>query len=156
MFKRNRRWGSRGGNAMVEFAIGAGILTSVFTGTFSYGYTFYRYNTLLGAVSAGARYASMRPYDSTTTTPKVSFRDAVRNVVVYGNPSGGSSPVVPGLTTSNVTLEVGFNDGVPSTMTVYVTGYSFSTIFGTTTLTNKPRVRYAYQGLYSPYAATLP
>jgi hypothetical protein len=64
--------------------------------------------------------------------------------------------VVPGLTPSNVQLTVEFNDNVPSAVTVYVSGYSFSTIFGTTTLDSKPRVRYAYQGLYSPAAAELP
>ena len=53
-----KRQARNGGNVMVEFAIGVVILSTIFGGTFEYGYTFYRYNTLLGAVNAGARYAA--------------------------------------------------------------------------------------------------
>src|SRR5207245_9985969 len=51
---------------------------------------FYVYNTLVIAVREGARYASIKPYDSTTTTPTSAFQNAVRNMVVYGdqNPPG--------------------------------------------------------------------
>jgi Flp pilus assembly protein TadG len=54
---------SQAGNAMLEFAIGAGVMVAIFTGTFQFGYNFYRYNTLATAVSNGARYASLRHYD---------------------------------------------------------------------------------------------
>lgn len=137
---------------MVEFAIGVTMLATVFAGTFSYGYTFYRYNTLLAAVNAGARYASLRPYDSTSTTPTTAFQTAVANMVVYNDPAPatGTSPVVPGLATSHVNLAVTFTDGVPTAMTVSLTGFSFTTIFGTTTLNGKPLARYAFQGLYAP------
>ena len=138
---------------MVEFALGVGILTSLFAGTFSFGYSFYRYNSLLTAVNAGAQYASMRPYDSTTTTPSANFRTAVQNMVVYGNPAGGAAPIVPGLSTSNVNLQVQFLNGVPSTTTVSISGYRLPAIFRSTTLNQKPRVRYTYHGLYSPAAA---
>lgn len=148
--------GNRRGNVMVEFAIGAGVLTTLFTGAFQYGYTFYRYNSLLAAVNAGARYASVRAYDSLNSTPKASFLSAVQNMVVYGNPNGGSSPVVPGLSPSNVNLTVTFSNGVPSAMAVNITGYTLPAIFGDISFTKKPAVTYPYQGLYSPYAASLP
>jgi len=141
----------RRGNIMIEFAIGAGVLTSIFAGTFQFGYTFYQYNLLKNAVGDGARYASLRPYDSSTSTPSSTFQQAVQNMVVYGDPAGGTSPMAPHLSTSNVNLNVTFTNGVPTAMTVSITGYTIGAVFGSTTLTNKPSVTYAYQGIYQPF-----
>ncbi len=140
---------------MLEFAIGSGVLVAVFTGTFQFGYNFYRYNTLATAVSNGARYASLKPYDSTTPTPSTAFRTAVQNMVVYGDPTGNTTtPVSPGLTKNNVQLSVAFSSqtkGVPVSMTVSITNYTLNAIFAQTTYNNKPRVTYEYQGVYSPF-----
>jgi Flp pilus assembly protein TadG len=153
--KRRRR--SQSGNIFVEFAIGSGILVAVFTGTFLFGYNFYRYNTLATAVADGARYASLIPYDSSTTTPSAAFLTKVQNMVVYGDPSGtNTTPVAPGLTTSNVQLAVTFSSstpgkGIPVTMTVYLSNYTLDAVFGKTTYNQKPSVTYIYEGVYSPF-----
>ena len=157
MKKSRNLFGNRSGNVMIEFALGATILVSCFSWCFQYGYTFYRYNALLTAVNAGARFASLAPYDSLTTTPSTSFSDKVKNVVVYGNPTGGSTPMVPGLSTSNVTLTVTFttsssNTDVPDYMTVSISSFSIPAVFKTITFTGKPIVKYKYQGIYSPAA----
>jgi Flp pilus assembly protein TadG len=110
--------GDRAGNVMIEFAIGSGVLLMVFTGTFQFGYTFYQYNNLENAVARGARFASLTPYDSATATPSDAFRSAVRNMVLYGSPTAGAAPALPGLTADNVQLTVTFTNGVPSAMTV--------------------------------------
>jgi Flp pilus assembly protein TadG len=142
---------------MLEFAVGAMVLVAVFAGTFQFGYNFYRYNTLAAAVSNGARYASLRPYDSNTSTPSSGFLDAVQNMVVYGDPTGtATTPVAPGLKPSNVKMSVQFSStipgkGVPLTVTVYVTNYTLDAIFGQTTYNNKPQVAFAYEGVYSPF-----
>ena len=52
----------RKGNAILEFALAAGILVPAFAGTFQFGYTFYTYNQLVTAVGNGARYAAQRTY----------------------------------------------------------------------------------------------
>lgn len=140
----------RRGNTMIEFALGAGILVAAFTGTFQFGYTFLQYNNLENAVVRGARYASLTPYDSATATASAEFQAAVKNMVVYGSPTAGTSPVLPGLTTSNVNLTVTFTDAVPSAMTVSISGYTIQSIFASTTVTQKPRVSYVYQGIWSP------
>jgi Flp pilus assembly protein TadG len=140
---------NRQGNAMLEFAIGAGVLVAAFTGTFQYGYTFLQYNNLKNAVARGARYASLVPYDSSTDTPTTAFSTAVKNMVVYGSTTAGTA-VLTGLTTSNVNLTVTFANNVPSAMTVNITGYTINSIFSTTTLSSKPKVTYAYQGVWSP------
>ena len=141
---------NHGGNAMLEFAIGSGVLVMAFVGTFQFGYTFLQYNNLENAVARGARYASLVPYDSTTTSPSAGFTAAVKNMVLYGSPTAGTSPVVPGLTTGNVNLTVTFTNGVPSAMQVSISGYSINSIFATSVLTNKPQITYAYQGIWTP------
>ena len=140
----------RAGNTMIEFALGSGILVMAFVGTFQFGYTFLQYNSLENAVARGARYASLIPYDSTSTIPSGAFSSAVKNMVLYGTSTAGTSPALPGLTTTNVNLTVTFTNGVPSAMTISVSGYSINSIFATSTLTNKPKVTYAYQGIWTP------
>jgi len=66
--------------------------------------------------------------------------------VMYGSPSGGTQTVVPGLTTSNVNLTVAMDNQVPSQMTIYITGYRISAVFGTWTLSKKPVATFRYQG----------
>jgi Flp pilus assembly protein TadG len=142
--------GNRRGNAMLEFAIGAGLLVTAFTATFQYGYTFLQYNNLKNAVARGARYASLVPYDSSTETPTTAFQTAVKNMVLYGSTAAGDSSVLTGLTASNVVLTVNFANGIPATMTVHITGYTINSIFASTTLSSKPKVSYTYQGIWSP------
>jgi len=135
---------------MVEFALGVGVMLAAFTGTFQFGYTFLQYNNLQNAVARGARYASLVPYDSPNATPSAAFKTAVQNMVLYGTPTAGATPVLPGLGTGNVNLTVTFTNGIPAIMTVSVSGYTIDSIFAKSVLTNKPQVMFAYQGIWSP------
>jgi Flp pilus assembly protein TadG len=136
---------------MVEFAIGVGLMLAAFTGTFQFGYTFLQYNNLQNAVARGARYASLVPYDSATATPSAAFKAAVRNMVLYGTPSAGTTPVLPGLTAANVNVVPSFGTlGIPLTMTVSISGYTIDSIFAKSALSNKPQVTFTYQGVWSP------
>jgi Flp pilus assembly protein TadG len=137
---------------MVEFALGSGIMLAAFTGTFRFGYTFLQYNNLQNAVARGARYASLVPYDSLTSTASTAFTTKVQNMVLYGSTTAGATPVLPGLTAANVSVVPYFDPTlkIPTKMTVSITGYSINSIFASSTLTNKPQVAYAYQGIWSP------
>ena len=153
---------------MLEFAIGATVFVTLFTGTFQYGYSFYVYNNLLSAVRAGARYGTIARYTSLSgfsmATPPASgymgptgigtgqqeFVNAVQNVVVYGDPSGGSNPVAPGLTTDNVNVDVTFLNGGPDKVWVRINGYTLNAIFGSWNLINKPACTMVYQGAFTP------
>ena len=149
MLQQAKRKSSRAGSAMLEFALGSSILIAAFAGTFQFGYTFLQYNTLMNAVARGARYASLAPYDSLTTTPSVAFQSSVNNMVLYGSPSTGTTPVLSDLSTSNITLTVAFRNGVPGSVTVAITGYTINAIFATFALTNKPQITYTYQGIWT-------
>ena len=143
------------GNVIIEFAIGSSILIFVLTGTFQFGYTFYQYNLLKNAVNNGASYAALRTYDSNSSTPSSAFTTAVKNMVVYANPAGGTSPVTRGLATSNVNLAVGWSTtgsgGTPISMTVSINNYTIAAAVSSTALTNKPSATYQYTGIYAPY-----
>src|ERR1700692_1502316 len=102
--RRNRK-----GVAIVEFAIGLGVLITAFMGTFRFGYTFFQYNQLENAVIRGARFASIVPYHSAGAPPSAAFLTSVQNMVLYGSPTAGTSPILTGLTAANVNLSVTFS-----------------------------------------------
>jgi Flp pilus assembly protein TadG len=138
------------GNAMVEFALAVGLLLPMLFGTFEFGYAFYTYNRLIAAVREGARYASLRTYDSSTTTPSDTYLTAVKNAVVYGDPSGSGSPVVSGLTTDEIGVTMTMVIGVPDIVTVSVTNFTIDTIVKTLSLANKPSAAFRFEGTYAP------
>jgi Flp pilus assembly protein TadG len=144
--------GSQKGSVFIEFALSFLVLFSIFTGTFEFGYTFYAYNTLVNAVREGARYASLKPYDSASSTPSTAFNTAVQNMVVYANPSpaNGATPILHGLSTSNVNLTVLANGSAPLQMTVSISSFSLDAVFGTITLNGNPSVSFPYLGIPTP------
>ncbi len=144
-------WSSRRGNAMLEFAISAAVLLPAFAGTFQFGYTFFTYNKLDSAVRSGARYASMRTYDSSTSTPSTTFTMAVQNMVVYGNSAGTGSPLAPGLARSNVEILPNMSGSIPQSITVRITGYQVDAVFTTFIFNAKPSTTFTYTGTPSPF-----
>jgi Flp pilus assembly protein TadG len=144
------------GNALIEFALSFFLLFAVFSGIFHFAYSFYVYNALVTAVREGARYASLKPYDSTTTTPSSTFQTAVQNMVVYGdaNPVHGAAPVVAGLTNGNVAVvPTGGGTGTltaPTQMSVSITNFKVDSVFGSWTLINKPNATFPYTGILTP------
>src|SRR5229473_1106984 len=149
----NRRFKSKRGSSMVEFACAAPLAIMILAGTFQFGYTFYVYNQLQLSIRGGVRYASLMDYKGTSSACVANTQDTVRNVVVYGSPTpaAGASPVVRGLANSNV--NVNFNpdaNGVPTNVTVSATGFSVDAVFTTFTFNGKPMASVPYVGRYSP------
>jgi Flp pilus assembly protein TadG len=144
------------GSALIEFALSFFLIFGVVSGIFQFGYSFYVYNTLVNAVRGGARYASVKPYDSRTTTPTSGFLNSVRKMVVYGDPNApdGTAPVVAGLDTSKVVLTVtGGGSGsltAPTQMTVSISGFTVNAVFGIMNLAGKPRATFPYTGILTP------
>jgi Flp pilus assembly protein TadG len=151
------RSAGRSGSVMVEFAIGASLLAAVFAGTFQFGYTFYVYNNLQTAVNNGARYAALRTYEQTSSTPSSCFVTAVEDMVAYADPTGASTTaVVSGLKPANVNLTVTFKNGVPSQVQVSISGFSINSVFSNVTLSNKPLATYPFLGRYAPINGCTP
>jgi len=127
---------------MLEFALSSNILIYVFTGVFQFGYSMYLYTELEAGVRAGIRYASLAGISNNSDSSiPAAYTTAVQNMVVYGTPSPGASPVpvINGLTTGAVTVGVNFDSGhVPTDVSVKISTYSVDAIFKTFTFANKP------------------
>lgn len=111
LFKSRER-----GATLVEFAIALTVFLTAMFAVMEFGRALWVHNALTDAARRGARYAVLH---------SSADMDAVKNVVVYGDPAGGSQAVVPNLTTANVTVtysDFALNKG---TATVSVTGYQF-------------------------------
>lgn len=107
------------GSTLVEFAIGVTVfLTSMFA-VVEFGRALWTHNALSDAARRGARYATLHSAGDI---------NQVKNVVVYGDPAGGSQPLVPNLSTSNVTVNYSNFALNKGTVTVSITSYQFQFI----------------------------
>lgn len=104
------------GAALVEFAIGATVFLSVMFGIVEFGRCLWTHNALSDAARRGARYAINHP---------TSDANAVKNVVVYGDPAGGTKAMVDNLTTDNVNVQYSNFKLGEGTVSVSVTNYQF-------------------------------
>lgn len=114
------------GSTLVEFAIGITIFATVMFAVLEFGRALWVHNALADAARRGARYAVVHSAGDVAQ---------VKNVVVYGDPAGGSQPMLENLSGANVDVTYngfGLNDG---TVTVKITNYQFQfviPIIGTT------------------------
>jgi Flp pilus assembly protein TadG len=135
----NIKSGQRG-STLVEFAIGATVFLMVIFGVLEFGRALWTHNALADAARRAARYAVNQPASSPAGVitsgmnvgPSVT---AIRNVAVYGDPAGGSQPLVNDLTPENLNVQYsGFGVG-QGTVAVTITNYQFkfvTPIIGTT------------------------
>jgi Flp pilus assembly protein TadG len=126
---------SEKGQTLVEFAMVTLVFFVLVFGITEFGRALWTWNTIVQATRAGARYAVVE----TPTSDDMQ----IKKVVAYNDPNASSSstPVVPGLTETNVTIQYLNNDGsvasnknVADLIAVSVTGYQFSflvPLFGT-------------------------
>lgn len=126
---KNTKSGQRGAT-LVEFSIGATVLLTAMFGVIEFGRALWTHNALADAARRAARYAvnqsaSNPPGVKTTGMNVGPSVTAIRNVAVYGDPAGGSQPMVNGLTPANMNVEyTGFGVG-EGTVAVTITNYEF-------------------------------
>jgi hypothetical protein len=143
------------GHAMLELAMCASVLVACLGGTFQFGYTFYVYNQLVTAVGNGARYASGHTYRAATPKDIEKGDEAIRNMVVYGDPhpSAGAIPVVPDLKRDEVEVKWIFSNektGAPEFVDVSIAGHRVNALLGSFNFSGRPRVEFPYLGRYAP------
>jgi hypothetical protein len=137
---------SERGNALLEFALGWSILWALFAGIYQFGYSFYVYNTVLSSVANAAELGSKMTYDTANTS---TYSTALKNMVVYGNTTAGTTPIVPRLATSNVTVTVNLAGTIPSDITITINNYTIDAVFTTFTFNGKPRATAVFMGQVS-------
>jgi Flp pilus assembly protein TadG len=130
------------GHAVVELAFVWSFLWLLITGVYQYGNAFFIYSRLEAATSNAAMLGSRLNYDYADTGASLIAK--VQNMAVYGNPSGGTTPLVPNLTTANVKVDI--PGSYPTYITVTVQNYTITNLFRNVALPNKPRVTAAYVG----------
>ena len=142
---------------MVEFALSASILIPLFLGTFQFGYSFYIYNLLSTQMRAGARYASLKTFKCKNSGEVTAFKTAVKNVIMYGHADGTGSLIEPGLTASQLDVQIKDSSDhdadkthVPNYVTVATLNYSVNAVVANVTFNTKPYVRFPYVGRYAP------
>jgi len=141
--RQQQNRGRRRGSGLLEFGVAIGLLWLLFAGVYQFGYSFYLYNKLQLSVSNAAMFASMAIYDAGNPSK---FDTAIKNMVLYGTPTAGTKTVVPGLTTTNVEIQLNPNAGLPTDITIRIKNYQIASIFAKYMLADKPRVTTLYIG----------
>ena len=125
--RQNKRFISEErGATLVEFSIALMVFLTAMFAVIEFGRALWVHNALSDAARRGARYAALHSADDI---------DKVRNVVVYGDEDGGDKPLVPNLTTENVSVDYADFALNKGTVSVSVTDYEFQfviPIVGTT------------------------
>lgn len=111
------------GAALIELALILPLLLLLTIITTEFGRSLYQYNVITKSMRDAVRYLSME-----LTNARI---EEARKLVVYGNPDGTGSPLVPGLALSNVAASQGTagTNPVINTVTITVTGYTFQPMF---------------------------
>ena len=119
---------SERGTAIVEFAITAAFFLMMIMAIISAGHLFFTHNAMVESTRRGARYAATlaKPAseacvnNSTTVTP-------VKNMVLYGTTTAGTTPLVNNLQASNITVCYSNDYGVAQgTVSVKIENYSYT------------------------------
>ena len=134
---------SERGNAMLEFAIGWALLWALFVGVYQFGYSFYVYNVVMTSVANAAELGSKMTYDTSNASQ---FSTALKNMVVYGDTTAGTTPLVPGLSTSNVNVSINPEDSMPTDITITINNFTIDAFFTKFTFNGKPRATTIYMG----------
>jgi Flp pilus assembly protein TadG len=114
------------GSTLVEYSIAALVFVTSMFAVMEFGRALWVHNALSDATRRGARYAVLNSPANIAQ---------VKNVVVYGDPAGGSKSIVPNLSTNDVTVtysDMAVNTG---SATVSINSYQFQfviPIVGTT------------------------
>jgi Flp pilus assembly protein TadG len=116
------------GLAVVEATITLPLMILLILAIAEFGRGLYQYNTLTQAVRASVRTASVVPNDGNFSVEQIESK--TKNLVVYGTENKGTTPVLPGLKESDVTVTELEPVGTERYVRVDVS-YGWQPIFGT-------------------------
>ena len=117
------------GTATVETVVAAPVLLLLLVATAEISSAFINHNVLTKATRNGARFVAANSLQGTTGTVSLSPTVIVqaRNLVVFGNPAGTGTPLLPGLATGNVQVTLLPDDNIQVSAT-----YAHNGILGNT------------------------
>jgi Flp pilus assembly protein TadG len=127
--RMKKRIGERG-STLLEFAIGATVFFTVTFAVIEFGRALWTHNALSDAARRAARYAVSQPASNPAGTSVTGQNvgpslTAIRNVAIYGDPAGGTQPLIPNLGPANVNVNYSNFSLGDGTVSVTITGYQF-------------------------------
>jgi len=130
--KRDLNNHSERGTAIVEFAITASFFLMMIVAIISGGHLFFTHNALVESTRRGARYAATLAKPTTEACQNDSTTvDGVKNMVLYGTTTVGTTTLVNNLQASNVTVCYSDDYGVAQgTVSVKIEGYQYTFAVG--------------------------
>jgi len=138
--KRQTKNHSERGTAIVEFTITAAFFLMIIMAIISGGHLFFTHNALVESTRRGARYAATLAKPATEACQNNSTTvDPVKNMVLYGTPTTGTTTLVNNLQASNVTVCYSNDYNVAAgTVSVKIEGYNYTFAVGATTINMPP------------------
>jgi Flp pilus assembly protein TadG len=126
--KRYTKNHSERGTAIVEFTITAAFFLMIIMAIVSGGHLFFTHNALVECTRRGARYAATLAKPATESCVNNSTTvDPVKNMVLYGTPTAGTTTLVNNLTAANVTVCYSNDYGVAQgTVSVKIENYNYT------------------------------
>ena len=117
------------GIAMVEFAVGTPLIFLLLYAICEFGNVYAQYSTLADASRSADRYLASNALLGSTGVVNLSgtLVQAAQNLAVFGNIVGNGAPVLPGLTTGEVTIAVDASNNVSVAV-----AYPYQSLFGGT------------------------
>jgi len=117
------------GTAMAEFVIGAPLLMLLLYCVVEFGRAFVQFSLLADAARDADRYLASNALLGSTGVVNISgaISGSAKNLVVYGNPAGSGTALLPGLSVSQVTVSGDTSNNVAISVT-----YPYQSLFGGT------------------------
>src|SRR6185369_1865701 len=116
------------GVATIEFALTFSFFFLMIVAVISGGHLFFTHNALVESTRRGARYAAMlaKPASGACVNNSTTV-DPVKNMVLYGTPTAGTTPLVNNLTAANITVCYSNDFGVAQgTVSVKIENYNYT------------------------------
>ena len=126
----------------MEFALTAAFFLMMIVAVVSGGHLFFTHNAMVESTRRGARYAASQCKPNLVGCPDSDTSlTRIRNMVLYGTPGAGTTPLVYGLTPDKVTVAYSVNTapvGEPpndfgigrGTVSVKIVGYNYTFAVG--------------------------
>jgi Flp pilus assembly protein TadG len=117
------------GTAMAEFVIGTPLLMFFIYCVVELGRAFVQFSMLADAARDADRYLASKAISDSTGVVNISgsVSGSAKNLAVYGNAAGSGTPLLPGLSVSQVTIASDANNNVSIGV-----AYPYQSLFGGT------------------------
>jgi Flp pilus assembly protein TadG len=112
---------------MAEFVIGAPILLLLLYAVVELGRALVQFSLLADSARDAGRYLASNSLQGTTGVVNISgaASGSAKNLVVFGNPAGTGTPLLPGLNVGQVTISSDASDNVAISVS-----YPYQSLFG--------------------------